>query len=300
MNKDGLECFIKVYEKKSVTSAAKDLFITPQGLSKTIKQLEMDLEAELFSRGPQGMEATACGELLYARAKHICYLMDDIKKEIDIMSGGKGTLSVMTTYSTTSTVPPDMLFRFTSIYSEFQMKLREFPDDYPLGRIFQEEFDIGIVLGEQEIDNCEYELIQPGEVVIVVSKNHRLAAKDEISIQELKNEQLVLKAVEKGKEHSLVDMCLDYGFTPHIVHEYGNIATAHILCEENGYVSISVDLVEKCYHKEKLKIIRLKEKIPQNIYLISRKRDIQSKAVSLFRSYVKENINKSISSEMNS
>ncbi|WP_339316264.1 LysR family transcriptional regulator [Paenibacillus sp. FSL R10-2734] len=290
MNKDALECFIKVYEKKSLTSAAKDLFITPQGLSKTIKTLELDLEAELFFRAPQGMEATECGELLYARAKHICYLMDDIKKEIGIMSGGKSTLSVLATFSTTSTVPPDMLFRFTAMYPEFQMKLREFPDEYPLGRIFQEEFDVGIVLGEQEIDNVVYELIQPGEVVAVVSKNHMLAQKDEISILDLENEQLVVKSVEKGKEHSLIDKCLEHGFTPHIIHEFSNITNAHILCEENGYVAISVDLIEEFYKNENLKIIRLVEKIPQNIYLVSRKRDIQSRAVSLFLSYVKEYI----------
>lgn len=287
MNKDALECFIKVYDKKSLTAAAKDLFITPQGLSKTIKLLELDLEAELFFRGPQGMEATACGELLYARAKHICYLMDDIKKEIGIMSGGKSTLSVLATYSTASTVPPDILFRFTAMYPEFQMKLREIPDEYPLGRIFQEEFDVGIVLGEQEIENSEYELIKPGEVVAVVSREHTLAEKDEISIVDLENEQLIIKSVEKGKEHSLIDKCLEHGFTPHIVHEFSNVATAHILCEKNGYVAISVDLVEEFYNNGNLKIIRLIEKIPQNVYLVSRKRDIQSKAVSLFLSYVK-------------
>ncbi|WP_062049562.1 LysR family transcriptional regulator [Bacillus sp. JCM 19034] len=81
MNIEVLQHFIKVYEKKSVNSAAKDLFITPQGLSKTIKQLELDLEAELFIRGPRGMVATECGELLHARAKHICYLMEDIKRK---------------------------------------------------------------------------------------------------------------------------------------------------------------------------------------------------------------------------
>lgn len=291
MNKDALECFIKVYEKKSVTAAAKDLFITPQGLSKTIKQLEMDVAAELFSRGPQGMESTECGELLYARAKHLCYLMDDIKKEISIMSGGKGVLNVLSTFSTISTVPPDVLFRFTNKYPEFQMKLREFPDEYPLGRIFQEEFDIGIVLGQQDIDNCEYELIQEGEVVVVVSKEHPLAAKDEISITDLENERIVLKSVGKGKEHTLVDKCQEYGFTPHIVHEYGNIATAHILCEENGYVAVSVDLVEESYSNDKLKIMRLVEKIPHNVYLVSRKRDIQPKSVSFFRDYVKQYIN---------
>jgi DNA-binding transcriptional LysR family regulator len=234
------------------------------------------------------MEATECGELLYARAKNICYLMDDIKKEISIMSGGKGVLSVLVTYSTTSTIPADMLFRFTDLNPDIQMKLREFPDEFPIGKLIQEEVDVGFILGEKEIENCEYELIESGELVVVVSKDHPLASKDLISIKELENEPLIIKSEEAGKEHSLVDKCLEYGFTPHIVHEFGNIATEHKLCEAKKYVAVSVDLVEHAFRNENLKVIRLMEKIPQNIYMVSRKRDIQSKAISSFRRYVKE------------
>jgi DNA-binding transcriptional LysR family regulator len=290
MNTEALQYFTKVYEKKSVNSAAKDLFITPQGLSKVIKQLEIDLEVELFYRGTRGMEATEYGELLYARAKHICYLMEDIKKEISIMSGEKSILSVVVTYSTSSAVPPDLLFGFSKAYPNIQMKLREFPDEHPIGKLFEEEADIGLIMGHEKIENCEYDLIVPGEVVIVVSKNHPLAKKDEISIIELENEPMVIKSVENGKEHSLVDKCLEAGFTPHIEHEIGNITTAHKLCEVSEIVAVSVDFVEAAINNERLKVIKLKEKIPQNIYLITRKRFIQSKAVSLFRNYIKDYI----------
>ncbi|MFT4413294.1 LysR family transcriptional regulator [Fredinandcohnia humi] len=287
MNLEVLEYYIKVYESKSVTAAAKDLYITPQGLSKTIKQLELDLDTELFFRGPRGMEATESGELLYARAKHICYLMKDIKKEIDIINGRKGVLSVVVTYSSTLAVPPNFLFAFSDTYPDIQMKLREFPDEYPVGKLFQEEFDVGLVIGNEGIDNCEFELIASGEVVLVVSKTHPLAAKDEISIPDLENQSLVLKCVEEGKEHSLIDKCLDYGFTPHVKHNFGSILTAHTLCKTRGDIAVSIDYVENAIKDENLKIIRLKEKIPQNIYMITRKRVLQSKAVSLFQSYVK-------------
>ncbi|MFC4320059.1 LysR family transcriptional regulator [Litchfieldia salsa] len=294
MNTEALEYFIKVYEKKSVTSAAKDLYITPQGMSKTIKQLELELETELFYRGPRGMEATEAGELLHARAKHLCYLMDDIKKEISIISGKKGVLSVVVTYSTTTILPVEFLYRFSELNPDIQIKLREFPDEYPVDELlFQEEVDVGLVMGNdenEEIENCEFELIASGEVVIVVSKEHPLAQKDEISVIDLEHESLVVKAVGKGKDHSFLMKCIEYGYTPNVVHEYGSLMTAHRLCESNGFVTVSVDFVEEAVKNENLKVIKLKEKIPQNIYLIFRKRGIQSKSVSLFQSYVKERI----------
>ncbi|WP_186578477.1 LysR family transcriptional regulator [Aquibacillus kalidii] len=292
MNIEALQHFNKVYQMNSINSAAKELFITPQGLSKTIKQLELELEAELFDRGPRGMEATEAGELLYARSQHIVYLMEDLKKEISIISGSKGTLNVVVTYSSTSVIPIDFLYEFSKTYPDIQVKIRELPDDSSLNQMFQEDVDVGLVTDYEDIENCEHELVASGEAVVVVSNNHRLADKQEVSLDDLRDEPLVVKSAGKGKDHSFVDKCLDRGITPNVVHEFGNILTAHRLCELNGFVAISVDFVETTLQQNNLKVVRLKEKIPQNIYLVSRKRGIQSKAIMLFKSYIKDKTEK--------
>lgn len=289
MNIEVLQHFIKVYEKKSVNSAAKELFITPQGLSKTIKQLELDLEAELFTRGPRGMEATECGELLHARAKHICYLMEDIKKEISIISGRKGVLNVVVTFSASTIIPVDVVYQFSDVNPDITIKLREFPDEYPIESMLEEEVDVGLIVGDgEEIVDCEYEQIAQGEVVVVVSKEHRLAKKEAVSLTELAQESLVIKAPGKGKENVFVEKCLEYGFTPNITHEFGNILTAHRLCELQRVVVISTDFTENAVRNEKVKVLKLEENIPQNMYLITRKRGIQSNAVSSFQRYIRE------------
>ena len=64
MNTKDLKCFQAVYEEKSVSRAARRLFITPQGLSKIIRQLEEELQASLFVRTARGMEATESGKFL--------------------------------------------------------------------------------------------------------------------------------------------------------------------------------------------------------------------------------------------
>ncbi|WP_407270300.1 LysR family transcriptional regulator [Radiobacillus sp. PE A8.2] len=288
MHTEALEYFIKVYEKKSITAAAKDLFITPQGISKTIKQLELELETELFYRGSRGMEATESGELLHARARHILYLMEDIKKEISILSGQNGMLNVVVTYSTTLVYPVDKLYSFSALHPDIQIKITELPDEYSVDKEFEEEIDAALIMGDGEVADYEFDLIKHGEAVIVVSNSHPLAVNDEISLVELENESMVLKSVEKGREHSLMVKCLELGFTPNIIHEFGSILTAHRLCEVSGYVAVSVDFVEEAINNDHLKIIRLKEKIPQNIYLITRRRGVQTKVVSLFQSFVKD------------
>ena len=46
MDTKDLRAFLRVYEEKSVNKAAKQLFITPQGLSRVIHNLETDLDTE--------------------------------------------------------------------------------------------------------------------------------------------------------------------------------------------------------------------------------------------------------------
>jgi len=286
MNVKALQCFIKVYEKKSINAAAKEVYMSPQGLSKVIKQLEIDLEAELFSRGAQGMEATESGELLYARARHVCYLMEDIKKEISIINGSKGTLNVVVTYSTSTVLPFDFIFGFSTIYPNIQIKLKEYPDEYPIADLFEEEADIGLIIGHEGIKNCKYELMVPGELVAIVSQKHPLAQKSQISLKDLEKEPLVLKATEEDKEHQVMEKFLEYGMRPKVFYESGNLVTLHKLCEDYLSVGISVDFIEEFFRNEKLKILRLKEKLPENIYMITRNREIQNKAIALFQEYL--------------
>ena len=58
MNTKILKCFQTVYEEKNLGRAARRLYITPQGLSKNIRQLEEELGSSLFLRTAQGMEPT--------------------------------------------------------------------------------------------------------------------------------------------------------------------------------------------------------------------------------------------------
>ena len=80
----------------------------------------------------------------------------------------------------------------------------------------------------------------------------------------------------------------EYGFTPQVEYELGNVITTHMLCRSDGIISISVDFIEKALKDDRLKVIKLKEKIDQNIYLVTKKKPIQSKIVSLFKRYIND------------
>ena len=64
MDMKNLKWFQEVCRCGSITKAAANLFITPQGLSKGIKNLENELEVTLLERTPNGVSLTPYGECL--------------------------------------------------------------------------------------------------------------------------------------------------------------------------------------------------------------------------------------------
>ena len=79
MNTKDLKCFQAVYEERSVSRAARRLFITPQGLSKNIRQLEEELHAVLFVRTSHGMAPTESGRFLYERSGRVIRQLEEIE-----------------------------------------------------------------------------------------------------------------------------------------------------------------------------------------------------------------------------
>lgn len=50
MELKSISYYIKLYEKKNLRQAASELYISPQGLSKVLQNLERELDTLLFER----------------------------------------------------------------------------------------------------------------------------------------------------------------------------------------------------------------------------------------------------------
>lgn len=67
---DLLQTFMKVYEQRNFTKASQLLFISQPTISTKIRQLEKQLQTELFIRqGPKNIIPTPAGDLFYTYAK---------------------------------------------------------------------------------------------------------------------------------------------------------------------------------------------------------------------------------------
>ena len=83
MKLEHIKLFIQVVESGSINQAAKHNFITQQGLSQTLKQIETELGITLFLRSHKGMQLTPEGEKFYRYGTRAVQAYDDFLKDLD-------------------------------------------------------------------------------------------------------------------------------------------------------------------------------------------------------------------------
>ena len=88
-----LHYFVTLAEELHFSRAAQRLSISKPPLSVAIKQLEQELQAQLFERSSKGVRLTAAGEHLLGKARQLLALSQQAAQETrDVAQGTRGHL----------------------------------------------------------------------------------------------------------------------------------------------------------------------------------------------------------------
>lgn len=90
-----LRCFLAVAEELNITRAAARLHIEQSPLSRTIKELEIDLDVVLFERSTRGVRLTPAGKKLLEDAPRILMALEQARTNVkSAASGFQGVIRV--------------------------------------------------------------------------------------------------------------------------------------------------------------------------------------------------------------
>jgi DNA-binding transcriptional LysR family regulator len=81
-NRSELEAYVRSVELGSFSAAARELKLTPSGVSKLVTRLERVLKARLVHRTTRKVAATAEGELFLERCRRVLAELDDAENEV--------------------------------------------------------------------------------------------------------------------------------------------------------------------------------------------------------------------------
>ena len=112
-----LRVFHTVAQRLSFTRAAADLFITQPAVTKHIKELEQQLNVQLFKRNGSSITLTGAGKILLQYADRIIQLYAEMETELAQLNNMEsGILHIGASTTVAQTILPKILALFKKTY----------------------------------------------------------------------------------------------------------------------------------------------------------------------------------------
>lgn len=198
-----LDTFIAVADCGSFTKAAERLYISPTAVMKQMNSLEKHLDVKLIDRTPSGIHLTPAGSVIYQDAK---FMIDYSKKSISsakaTLHGNDTTFCVGTSLLNPAKPFMDLWYRVNKDFPDYKLHLVPFEDNHEgiLAEIAQlgEKFDflIGVCDSKAWLNLCNMLPLGRYRKMIAVPREHHLAEKSQIEIEDLYGETLMM--VKRG------------------------------------------------------------------------------------------------------
>lgn len=194
-----LTTFIAVADCGSFTKAAQRLYISPTAVMKQINALEDLVGIKLIERTHNGVRLTKSGSIIYRDAK---FIIDYSKKSIE--EARKADIYYDTTFCVgTSLLNPakpfmDIWYRVNKDFPDYKLHLVPFEDNHEgilseiekLGEKF--DFLIGVCDSKEWLLRCNFLPLGRYKKMVAVPREHPLARKERISIEDLYGETLMM------------------------------------------------------------------------------------------------------------
>ncbi|MGU3626701.1 LysR family transcriptional regulator [Comamonas sp. C24C] len=217
-----LHYFVTLAEELHFSRAAQRLSISQPPLSVAIKQLEQELQAQLFERSSKGVRLTAAGEHLLGKARQLLALSQQAAQETrDVAQGTRGHLRLGFVGSSLYRGLPQALEQFQHSHPQVRVDMLEANSAEQILGLQQMRLDMALVHSMQPPKGIDSQLLVEEPFVVCLPEQHPLHASAAIDLAELRNDRLILfsSLVSPTYHQRIYEMCLTHGFAPEVRHE---------------------------------------------------------------------------------
>lgn len=187
-----LELFVAVADAGSIARAADRSHTVASAVSKRISDLEESFGTALIVRGAKGIELTAAGHALLARARVLLHqsmqLDDEMRRHA---SGMRGYVRMFANISAIVEFLPSALASFTVEHPDIHVHLEEHVSSAIAAAVADNSADFGIVSELPVIDGLTSVPFRNDELVLVLQPDHALAKRKSIAFAEIADQPFV-------------------------------------------------------------------------------------------------------------
>lgn len=240
-----MEYIYRIYQCKSFSKAAAELYMTQPALSLAVRRVEEAIGAKLFDRNSRSLTLTEAGELYIRKYHEIRNLEKELHQQLqDLSSLQTGTLHIGGTNFFNSYILPPVIVSFMEKYPGIELKMSE-AGSYDLLQMLQENridltFNCGLTFKDPYLRTPCFEDM----ILLCVPKSFDLP--ESVMSQTMNNEDILAGSHRSGT------------FSPVPLSEFENYPFILLSEGNNLYERTQTMLArEKCNVTVRLKLTQL-------------------------------------------
>ena len=222
---------LTIVQEGSITAASKKLFVSQPALSQTIRQVEEELGAPIFTRDTRHIELTHVGKLYIESVRQIQMIDQSLHARVsDSKDEVVGTFRLGISVQRGLQLLPLVIPEFIARYPLVRIQLREEGSGMLERRVLEGQCDLGFVTTASKRDQLTYALIENEQLMLVAATTTELARRfpdgTPIDIAEAQHENFV-SMTEGHSVRTIQDKLFEkYGLSPQILLETHNMEAA--------------------------------------------------------------------------
>ncbi|MBD5129456.1 MAG: LysR family transcriptional regulator [Ruminococcaceae bacterium] len=241
-----LDTFIAVAECGSFSKAAERLFMSPTAVMKQINSLEKHLDLKLFERRPSGIRLTSSGGIILRGAAFMIEFSERTVSEAKRAERSANIFCIGSSLLNPAKPFFELWYKLNSSFSDFKLNIVPFDDNGILSEVSslggKFDFLVGVCDSKTWLDRCNMLELGHYRKMIAVPREHRLAKREVIDIEDLYGETLMM--VKRGDSWANDFLRSELEFHPKIkiedTRQFYDLSVFN-RCAETGNVLLTIE-----------------------------------------------------------
>lgn len=216
-----LRYFVAVAERLNFTAAAESLGVSQPPLSQQIRDLEAEIDAELFERTSRRVVLTRAGADFLDRSRGIlAQAAEAAERARAIGAGCAGILNVGLTGSVLAGPLGEHLHLFRGAYANVDVRIHELAPDRQIEHLKARHVDLCFQRSPPPDPDLAVELAWPERVGVVMARGHGLADAQFLTLKDLAGQPYIsLRLRDSRFANDMWNACIAAGFVPALCQE---------------------------------------------------------------------------------
>lgn len=296
MNIQLLKYFIEIVNTRSLSAAARNLFVTQPTLSLALKKMESELGTALFDHSDQPFQLTDTGLYLYEHGQEVVFQFDQLVTDIREMNQKPVKKQLRLGLTTLFAVQfMKEISRFLTTHPHVNLILQQDGSPKLQTMLANKEIDMGLISFPNTLPEIIH--IKPLEtttkgyhVYVVVPESNPLSQYEKLTFKDLKDQRFSSLSDNFMIGRLLLDRTRSFGYEPNIILHNDDLQVLLYSLQKNNSICLLPIEYYEVGKSQGLKWIPLKDKFDYFPIGIALRRDFSmTEDVRDFIQIIKEN-----------